>query len=76
MTADNDISELDRFIDGMTDDEYNACPEETGAIGEDKKPRVKIFVISHNSGPLFELRRHLFSKATHDEIFATEFKKL
>ncbi|OJD15953.1 hypothetical protein ACJ73_08927 [Blastomyces percursus] len=32
MSADNDISELDRFIEDVTDDEYDAGPEETGAI--------------------------------------------
>ncbi|EDN05446.1 predicted protein [Histoplasma mississippiense (nom. inval.)] len=31
-SADNDISELDRFIEDVTDDEYDAGPEETGAI--------------------------------------------
>ncbi|ODH47991.1 hypothetical protein GX48_05923 [Paracoccidioides brasiliensis] len=31
-SADNDISELDRFIEDVTDDEYDADPEETGAI--------------------------------------------
>lgn len=32
MSTDNDISELGRFIDNVTDDEYDAGPEETGAL--------------------------------------------
>ncbi|ODH46867.1 hypothetical protein GX48_07010 [Paracoccidioides brasiliensis] len=32
MTTDNDISELDLFIDDVTDDKNDAGPEETGAI--------------------------------------------
>ncbi|EDN05085.1 predicted protein [Histoplasma mississippiense (nom. inval.)] len=31
-SADNDLSELGRFIEDMTDDEYDAGPEKTGAI--------------------------------------------
>ncbi|OJD21511.1 hypothetical protein ACJ73_07150 [Blastomyces percursus] len=93
--------------DDVTDDEYDAGPEETGTLvwrhiefhiiasplagrpnillakvtllhtkGEDKKPRVKTFVISHNPEPLLDLLGHLLSMAIHDEIFAPEFKKL
>ncbi|OAT05240.1 hypothetical protein BDBG_16449 [Blastomyces gilchristii SLH14081] len=107
ISAGNDLSELDRFIDDVTDNEYDAGPEETGALvwqyiefhiiqsplagrpnillakvtllhtkGEDKKPRVKTFVISHNPEPLLDLLRHLLFMAIHDEIFAPEFKKL
>ncbi|OJD24573.1 hypothetical protein ACJ73_04067 [Blastomyces percursus] len=107
MSSGNDLSELDRFIDDVTDDEYDAGPEETGALvwrhiefhiirsplagrpnillakvtllrtkGEDKKPRVKTFVISDNPEPLLDLLGHLLSMAIHDEIFAPEFKKL
>ncbi|KAG5296486.1 hypothetical protein I7I50_09670 [Histoplasma capsulatum G186AR] len=107
MSTDNDISELGRFIDNVTDDEYDAGPEETGALvwrhiefhiirsplagrpnillakvtllhtkGEDKKPRVKTFVISHNPEPLLDLLGHFLSMAINDEIFAPEFEKL
>ncbi|EDN05685.1 predicted protein [Histoplasma mississippiense (nom. inval.)] len=93
--------------DDVTDDEYDAGPEETGALvwrhiefhiiqsplagrpnillakvtllhtkGEDKKPRVKTFVISHNPEPLLDLLGHFLSMAIDDEIFAPEFKKL
>ncbi|OJD10414.1 hypothetical protein ACJ73_09803, partial [Blastomyces percursus] len=44
--------------------------------GEDKKPRVKSFVISHNPEPLLDLLGHLLSMAIDDEIFAPEFEKL
>ncbi|KKZ63888.1 hypothetical protein EMCG_01841 [[Emmonsia] crescens] len=44
--------------------------------GEDKKPRVKTFVISHNPEPLLDLLRHLLSLAIDDEIFTPEFEKL
>ncbi|QSS56097.1 hypothetical protein I7I53_04204 [Histoplasma capsulatum var. duboisii H88] len=107
MSPDNDISELDRFIDDVTDDEYDAGPEETGALvwrhiefhiirsplagrpnillakvtllhtkGEDKKPRVKTFVISHNPEPLLDLLGHFLSIAIDDKIFTPEFEKL
>ncbi|KAL2359144.1 hypothetical protein RJZ56_008021 [Blastomyces dermatitidis] len=107
ISAGNDLSELDRFIDDVTDDKYDASPEKTEALvwqhiefhiiqsplagqsnillakvtllhtkGEDKKPRVKTFVISHNPELLLDLLGHLLSMAIHDKIFTPKFKKL
>ncbi|KKZ65786.1 hypothetical protein EMCG_08406 [[Emmonsia] crescens] len=91
MSTDNDISELDHFIENMTDDnEFHIIQSPlTGqpnilltkvtllhTKSEDKKPRVKTFIISHNLEPLLNLLRHLLSMTIDDEIFAPEFKKL
>ncbi|KAK2797607.1 hypothetical protein FQN50_009120 [Emmonsiellopsis sp. PD_5] len=44
--------------------------------GEDGKPRVKRFTISHHPEPLFDLLGQLLSMALHDHIFAADFRSL
>ncbi|EER36672.1 conserved hypothetical protein [Histoplasma capsulatum H143] len=44
--------------------------------GEDGKPRVKRFTISHHPEPLFDLLGQLLSMALYDRIFAADFKSL
>ncbi|OJD10154.1 hypothetical protein AJ78_08715 [Emergomyces pasteurianus Ep9510] len=81
MFINNDISELDHFIKNVTDNKYDAGPEETKITllytkSENKKLRVKSFIISHNPESLLDLLNHLLSMTIDDEIFAPEFEKL
>ncbi|EED13983.1 hypothetical protein TSTA_102130 [Talaromyces stipitatus ATCC 10500] len=44
--------------------------------GQDRKPRVKRFVIQHEDNPLFDLLGQLVAMAFHDEVFVAEFKDI
>ncbi|KMP02012.1 hypothetical protein CIRG_02151 [Coccidioides immitis RMSCC 2394] len=101
-----DRSKLNRFIEDVTDDEYDAGEEETATLlwrhiefhiirspeegrpnillakvtllhtkGEDNKPRVKTFVISHSPEPILDLLSHILSLAIDDEIFVADFPR-
>ncbi|KAL4891317.1 hypothetical protein BDV59DRAFT_66820 [Aspergillus ambiguus] len=42
--------------------------------GEDRKPRIKRFVIEHEDNPIFDLLSQLLSLAIHDDIFVATIK--